>query len=107
MEGESTHAIARTNSGTIVGTARLHNTSELVGQIRFMAVLPAFRGLGIGMKLTEFLESEARQSGLKRITLDARENVDQFYQRMGYSLCGKGDTLFGVVRHTKMEKVLY
>ena len=34
------------------------------------------------------------------------KNVVQFYARHGYAMTGQAETLFGVIRHWRMEKVL-
>jgi hypothetical protein len=42
----------------------------------------------------------------RKIVLNARGNVVQFYARHGYAMTGQAETLFGVIRHWRMEKVL-
>jgi predicted GNAT family N-acyltransferase len=42
----------------------------------------------------------------KKVVLNARDHVTEFYARHGYAAVGEGETLFGVVRHVRMAKAL-
>ena len=106
LDAAAVHALAVTPSGTPIGTARLHTAAPGRGQIRFMAVLPAFQGLGIGARLTAYLEDRARAEGLARVVLDARLTARSFYERQGYQVMGDAHTLFGSVANVRMEKAL-
>ena len=64
-----------------------------------MAVDEDVRGRGYGGRILQALEAEAPRG-------KARENVVQFYVRHGYAVTGQADTLFGVIRHWRMEKPL-
>ena len=64
------------------------------------------RGRGLGQAVLDEIERLAKQQGMRTIVLDAREEVAGFYLRNGYVATGDGHTLFGEVRHTKMEKSL-
>ena len=71
-----------------------------------MATEEDCRGLGVGRVIINKLEELARARGIKRIVLNARDNVVGFYLRFGYTVIGPGPTLFGKVKHSKMEKRL-
>ena len=49
-----------------------------------MAVTPSCQGQGIGATLVRALEGKARELGLSRIVLNAREVAFPFYERLGY-----------------------
>jgi predicted GNAT family N-acyltransferase len=52
------------------------------------------------------LEAEARGRGARKIVLNARDNIVEFYQKRGYDVIGDAETLFGVIRHVRMVKLL-
>ncbi len=85
------------------GRLTLNNNT---GQIRYMAVLPDFQGQGLGKKLMECLENEARQHSVTELVLNARENALDFYSRCGYLNAGYVFTLWEKIPHYKMYKVL-
>lgn len=74
------HLLARTASGVPVGTARLLQT----GHIGRMAVLPAWRGRGIGSRLLDAAISAARRRGLREVRLHAQCHAIGFYARHGF-----------------------
>lgn len=85
---------------------RLHFPSPDVGQVRYMAVDPAWRRRGMGRRVLKELERVAKQKGAKKIRLNARENAVPFYESQGYAVVGRGELLFGEIRHEVMEKKL-
>ena len=105
-ESQAEHVTASVESGQLVGVGRLHFNDTAEAQIRYMAIEPDFQRGGIGRAIVERLEQLAIAKGAKRITLNARENVVGFYERLGYQVVGAGPTMFDAVRHLKMEKVL-
>jgi hypothetical protein len=58
------------------------------------------------LKRFEALEAEARGHGAPKIVLNARYNAVEFYRKRGYGIIGDGETLFGVIRHVRIEKLL-
>jgi len=53
----------------------------------FLAVMPRFRGQGIGRQLMKFAEFQARSRGLRRIVLDVEidnKRARHLYERLGY-----------------------
>ena len=100
------HVAVRDQEGRLLGVGRLHLNNEKEAQIRYMATEEDCRGLGVGRVIIKKLEELARARGVERIVLNARDNVLGFYQRFGYTVIGPGPTLFGKVKHSKMEKRL-
>ena len=44
---------------------------------------------------------------LRRVVLsNARDNVTEFYVKYGYAVVGETGTLFGAIRHVRMERSL-
>jgi predicted GNAT family N-acyltransferase len=85
---------------------RLHFNTLAEAQVRFMAVNENARGRGYGRRILQGLEAEARRRGARKIVLNARDNVTEFYAKHGYEVIGEAETLFGVIRHLRMEKLL-
>lgn len=100
------HVTVRDENGKLVGIGRLHLNNDREAQIRYMATEEDTRGSGAGRVIIARLETIAKGHGVRRITLNARENVIGFYEHLGYRVTGKGPTMFGEVRHSKMEKEL-
>lgn len=81
----------------------LYRSSQILVQITegdsylaHIAVYPKFRSLGLGTKLLEVLEEEARAAGSKRMVLDAEtdnEKAIQLYERLGYTIERKSPIL--------------
>ena len=71
-----------------------------------MAVAEHARGCGYGTRILDALETEARGRGARKIVLNARDNAAEFYRKRGYEVIGEAETLFGVIRHARMKKLL-
>lgn len=91
-------------NGKCVACGRLDIIDEQTAQIRYMAVHPHFRGKQLGTRILEYLENIAKQKGLKKIFLHARENAVAFYLKSGYTLIAASYLLFDAIQHYKMEK---
>lgn len=66
----------------IIGTSALHVCWEDLGEIRSLAVIPEHTKEGIGSRLVNHCESEARKLGLqKAFTLTYQEH---FFTKLGY-----------------------
>jgi len=73
----------------ILGVGSLHVCWEDLGEIRSLAVLPAHTRQGIGCRLVEVCENEARKLGLKRVfTLTYQE---KFFAGLGYKTIDKSE----------------
>jgi N-acetylglutamate synthase-like GNAT family acetyltransferase len=105
-ENNAYHVCAKFVSGEIIGVGRLHTISPGVAQIRYMAIDENYRNQGMGKRIYLYLEYKAKQSGIKTIIVDARENAVGFYQSMGFRITGIGHTLFNQIKHKVMEKEL-
>ena len=104
----TTHALllSPTEPGQAIGVGRLHPTGPQQGQLRFMAVHPAWQGQGVGQQLLEYLEAAARRQGLHEIVLHARAGAVPFYQRLGYVVLAESHTLFGCLPHFLMRQAI-
>ena len=106
FEDGADHITARDDAGRLLGIGRLHQSGHREAQIRYMATEEDCRGLGVGRAIMAKLEELAAAYGVERILLNAREHVVGFYERLGYAVVGPGPTMFGEIKHSRMEKVL-
>jgi predicted GNAT family N-acyltransferase len=76
----SRHVLAVTPKRDAVGTARL----EPAGKIGRVAVLPQYRGTGIGGAMVSHLVDLARTLGLTQVHLNSQSSAIGFYARLGF-----------------------
>src|SRR5690242_19783672 len=82
----SAHVLAEADDDTAIGTGRLLPG----GHIGRMAVLPAWRGLGVGDAMLRFLLDLARRRRVAEVVLSAQAHAVGFYLRHGFR--PEGDT---------------
>lgn len=73
-------------------------------QLRGMAVLDSFQGLGLGKKLLDASEQYARDNHYPIIWCNARSSAKDFYARFGYHIQGEEFVIDGVGLHYIMYK---
>jgi len=83
-DGDCAWFIAEDGQGAIVGIGRL--TPE--GRVGRMAVLPGWRGRGVGSALLAAALSEAHGRGQRRVELSAQSRAVPFYLRHGFRALG-------------------
>jgi amino-acid N-acetyltransferase len=69
-------------SGPISGCGALHFYTPTSAEVRSLAVVPENKGVGVGSRLVEALEAEARQSGIG--VLFAFTYVPAFFEKLGF-----------------------
>jgi predicted GNAT family N-acyltransferase len=80
LDPDCVHALALDPLGQPIGSGRLAPG----GRIGRMAVLAAWRGRGVGMRLLDALIGEARRRGLASVHLHAQVHAMPFYARSGF-----------------------
>lgn len=80
-----THLAAISEEGGVIGTALLTQTAKGEAWVRQVCVAPEFHGLGIGARLMERAEDEARKQGFSEMVVMARDSAEPFYRRIGYA----------------------
>ncbi len=106
LDAQSVHRAIFDVKGHVIAVARLHFCGIFAGQIRYMAVAVEFRGKGLGQQLVIALEEFAISMGINKISLKAREQAVNFYQKMSYQNISFSHLLFNEVKHFNMEKKL-
>ncbi|HTN33323.1 MAG TPA: GNAT family N-acetyltransferase [Marinobacter sp.] len=81
------HYLAVLPGNTPVGVARLFTTLDETAHIGRMAILPEFRGRGIGVALLRHLIREAAGSSYSELRLSAQKHAISFYQQSGFHVC--------------------
>ncbi|MEJ2593392.1 MAG: GNAT family N-acetyltransferase [Candidatus Thiodiazotropha sp.] len=91
------HLLALDSRQRPIGTARLLGT----GQIGRMAVLPQWRGRGVGRALLSQLLQRAVSVGQRKLFLHAQIDAEQFYAKAGFEPVGRVFDEAGIL-HRKM-----
>lgn len=99
------HRMMVDDSGKLAAIGRLYVSGD-EAQIRFMAVVPECRDQGLGTKMVQALEQVAREQGVRRLVMNAREEAVAFYSRCGFTVVGEGPISFGKIPHRQMIKTL-
>lgn len=97
----SLHILALTGEGTPIGCARLLPD----GHIGRMAVLPAWRGCGVGKALLAAAQGAAQARGFALIELSAQTRAAGFYAAAGFVATGAEYEEAGIP-HVAMQKRL-
>jgi predicted GNAT family N-acyltransferase len=100
------HVLARTLDGEPIGTGRLLAPAEgRPAKLGRMAVLPAWRGLGVGSAMLMSLLREARQRGWHEVELHAQAGAIDFYLAHGF--LPQGPRFFEAgIEHQAMHRVV-
>lgn len=85
LDPVSRHVLALDASGRAIATGRL-TPAHKIGR---MAVLPEWRGAGIGLAIVNRLIEIAREIGYEEVALHAQMHAVPFYQRAGFVAQGE------------------
>lgn len=95
------HVIARDDRNRPIGTGRL-TPEHKIGR---MAVLPEWRGRGVGDALLVALMDQARALGWTEVSLNAQVSAEGFYARHGFRPYG-GRFMEAGIEHQAMRRAL-
>lgn len=84
FDASSSHVVVYSEKGEGMATARL--LAE--GYIGRMAVLPAYRGMGLGADMLKTLMAKATEKGLEQVKLSAQTHAIGFYEKYGFVAVG-------------------
>ena len=98
------HALATVGDDAI-GCGRMLDHGDGEVKIGRMAVMPQFRGTGVGREILRFLMDRARARGLRKAVLHAQLSAEGFYLKEGFTPLGDVFDEAGIA-HRKMEKLL-
>lgn len=107
LDAASYKLMFKTPGDRAVAVGRLHFNSSQEAQVRYMAVDPEWDRSGLGSRILQGLEAEARKRGAQTMVLNSRDKAIGFYEKHGYALSGQAGRLFGgKVQHVRMRKTL-
>ncbi|MGL5380036.1 GNAT family N-acetyltransferase [Clostridium sp.] len=90
-------------SKNILGCLVITSINDNKVKMRQVAVNKRFRGKGIGRTLVVFTENLLKEKGYNEITLHARSEARNFYEKLGYK--SSGDKFLEVgIYHIEMNK---
>ncbi len=98
LDGDALHLLAVSRDGEAIGCARMIGD----GSIGRMAVLKAWRGLGVGKALLQMAVLHYQQQGIQPITLSAQTHAIPFYQKAGFDVCSGAYWDAGIL-HVNMQ----
>lgn len=101
LDPHCVHVLARALDGTPIGTGRL-TPEHKIGR---MAVLPEWRGKGVGDALLLALIGEAQLRGWRELALNAQVSAIDFYARHGFVPYGERFWEAGI-EHQAMHRTL-
>lgn len=99
LDAEALHVLAEDPEGRPIGTGRMLAD----GHIGRVAVLPAWRGRGVGRALVAALLELARRRGLHRVRLAAQTGAIGFYETLGFVAHGP-EFIDAGIPHRHMER---
>lgn len=73
------------NKPIATGRMIFQNGNYFIGRV---AVLPEYRGKGLGAKIMQMLIDAARQRDIKEIIIHAQTHAKKFYQKLGFKEFG-------------------
>ncbi|OAJ69990.1 GNAT family acetyltransferase [Methylobacillus sp. MM3] len=85
LDENAVHVLASDDANRPIGCARLLPQ----GKIGRMAVLPEWRGSGVGRTMLETLVALARAQGLPEVSLSAQTHAIPFYEQAGFRVCSE------------------
>jgi GNAT superfamily N-acetyltransferase len=106
LDPTSYKLMLKTPGNRAVAVGRLHFNSPEEAQVRYMAVDPDWDRSGLGSRILQSLEAEARNRSAQRMILNSRDNAIGFYEKHGYAVTGGKGMLFGKIWHVRMGKTL-
>ena len=107
IDDSAVHLLLLDSARKPLACGRLHFNAPDEAQVRFMAVDQNAGDRGYGSRILEGLEAEAARRGARKRVLNAPDNVNGIlYAKHDYAVVGAAETLFGVIRHLRIENVL-
>ena len=103
LDHSTPHIIAY-YKGLPVGTARIRQIGESIAKLERMAVLPPYRGQGIGRELVKASINLADRQNILEIRLNAQTQARTFYEKLGFESYGQEFDEAGIM-HIAMRRL--
>lgn len=95
------HVLAVAANRDVVGTGRL----DPAGKIGRVAVLPQYRGTGVGAAIVSHLVGLAAGHGLAEVYLNAQTSALRFYERLGFRAEGPEFDEVGIPHRRMRQRI--
>jgi predicted GNAT family N-acyltransferase len=92
--------------GIPAGTGRWREYEPKTAKLQRLAVLPEYRGRGVGKRLIAVLEQQAREAGNAYCILDGQCQAEAFYHKLGYVTISQQPFEDAGIMHVRMRKLL-
>jgi len=86
LEDACTHFLAGP-TGAPTGCARLLPMGD-TAKVQRVAVMPAWRGTGLGRQIMQAVLDHARSAGVRTVILDSQTHALRFYEALGFTAQG-------------------
>lgn len=80
--------------GQIVGTGSILSQDDRCGVIAAVAVVPEYRGRGLGSRMSRFLVQRIRALGKTPRLISGYDEVAELYRKIGFVPCGRWGELY-------------
>ncbi|ACR79944.1 GNAT family N-acetyltransferase [Kosmotoga olearia] len=104
LDPEAVHFLIKCD-GKAVGTCRVREVENGIWKLERFSIRKPYRGMKLGTRLLEFVESQARNKGIYRIIMNAQLSASGFYLKAGYIKDSEEFEEAGII-HIKMYKDL-
>jgi predicted GNAT family N-acyltransferase len=95
------HLLALAPNRDVVGTGRL----DPAGKIGRVAVLPQYRGTGVGAAIVSRLVDLAAGQGITQVYLNAQTSALRFYERLGFQAEGPEFDEVGIPHRRMRQRI--
>ena len=106
LDALCSHVVAYNSQGEPIATARLLPSQHGIAKIGRMAVLPTWRGQGIGALVLQRLVQTAERRGDQEAVLHAQSQAQGFYAAQGFEARGEVFDEVGMP-HIVMRRLLF
>lgn len=80
--------------GRVVGTGAIASEDGECGVVAAVAVVPEWRHLGLGAKISRFLTGRILEKGKTPRLISGYDEVAELYRQVGYETCGRWGELY-------------
>lgn len=91
---------------TPVATGRWKPFEGNAAKLQRIAVLPDYRGQGVGRVVLRALEEDAAAHGRTSAVLDGQIQAEDFYRKLGYETISREPFLDAGIWHVRMKKTI-
>lgn len=89
-----------------IGAGRIRETTDRIGKVERVCILPEYRGLHLGKLIMRALEDHGKELHFSKIVLNAQSHAIPFYESIGYVITSP-EFLDAGIPHKAMEKNLH